>query len=71
MLLAVARLDAPNALAAIKNRHHFFAGGIDLGQGSAFCIRLLHQSAVLVGEIGAVAIQLQFTFHTEAGHFFG
>ena len=59
MLLAIARFDAPRALASIGNGNQFVVGGIDLGQRRALGIGGVGERAVFVGEMRTATVQFK------------
>src|SRR4051812_10110603 len=71
MLFAVARLDAPHAVAAIEDRNQFLAGGIDARKHGALGICLIHERAILVGKIFVAAVGFDFAIGAEARELLG
>ena len=70
MLLAVARLDAPDAFPRVNDGDEFRPGRVHLRQRGLLGVRLVYERAELVGKIFFAAVQFQFAVGAEGGEFF-
>ena len=71
MLLAIARLDAPDAFANVDDGNQLLAGRIDFGERGAFDAPFLSEGAVFIREVGAAGGQFQLTRVPEGRHLGG
>jgi len=69
MLLAVARLDAPDAVAAVNDGNQLCARRVHLGKRGLLGVRLVDKRAVFVREIALAVVQNQFALGTEVAIF--
>src|SRR5439155_8388989 len=71
VLLAVARLDAPNPLADVDNGNELLSRRVHFGEDGSLGIGRFREGAVFVGEISFAAVELELAVGAEGCRFFG